>query len=84
MMVPRVYGLLDLAEVIVAPAYDQARAILDSMGQDLGAFVPTASHRQAVKLTIPRDKADPKVNFYVDISKLSHKFKLLRRIVLYV
>ena len=49
MMVPRVYGLLSLAEVIVGPAYDQARAILDSMGDDLGAFVPTGSHQQAVE-----------------------------------
>ena len=49
MMVPRVYGLLSLGEVIVGPAYDQARAILDSMGDDLGAFVLTGSHRQAVE-----------------------------------
>ncbi|CAA2100548.1 hypothetical protein MBUL_00727 [Methylobacterium bullatum] len=49
MMVPRVYGLLDLAGVIVGPAYDQARAIISSMGHDLGAFVPTASHRKAVE-----------------------------------
>ena len=48
MMAPRVYGLLSLSEIIVAPAYDQARAILASMGGDLGAFVSTGAHRQAV------------------------------------
>ena len=48
MMAPRVYGLMSLPEIIVGPAYEQARAILSSMGNDLGAFVPTASHRDAV------------------------------------
>ena len=49
MMVPRLYGLLGLDELITGPAYEQARAILDGMGHDLASFVPTASHRAAVK-----------------------------------
>ena len=48
MMVPRLYGLLGLEELITGPAYEQARAILGSMGHDLASFVPTASHRAAV------------------------------------
>ena len=49
MMAPRLYGLVGLGELITGPAYDQARAILGSMGHDLASFVPTSSQRAAVE-----------------------------------
>ena len=48
MMVPRVYGIGDLSQILDDRAYTQARFILSAMGDDLG-FVPTAAHRQAVE-----------------------------------
>jgi hypothetical protein len=49
MMVPRLYGLGDLSQIIDARAYLQARYILSAMGDDLAAFVTTAAHRQSVE-----------------------------------
>lgn len=49
MMVPRLYGLGDLSQIIDERAYTQARFILSSMGDDLAAFVTTAAHRQSVE-----------------------------------
>lgn len=48
MLVPRVYGIGDLAHIITGHGYKQARAILDSMGSDLSCFVPTDAYRAAV------------------------------------
>jgi hypothetical protein len=48
MMVPRVYGIGDLSQILDERAYTQARYILSAMGDDLRCFVPTAAHRQAV------------------------------------
>src|SRR5258705_7910959 len=48
MLVPRIYGIGDLSQIIAAHAYAQARAILAEMGEDLGCFVPTGSYRAAV------------------------------------
>jgi hypothetical protein len=48
MMVPRVYGIGDLSQILDDRAYIQARYILSAMGDDLRCFVPTAAHRQAV------------------------------------
>jgi hypothetical protein len=49
MLVPRVYGIGDLSQIITGHGYKQANAILDSMGSDLGCFVPTDAYRQALK-----------------------------------
>ena len=49
MLVPRVYGIGDLSHIITGHAYDQAKAILDTMGSDLSCFVPTEAYRQAVE-----------------------------------
>jgi hypothetical protein len=48
MMVPRVYGIGDLSQILDDRAYVQAQYILSAMGDDLRCFVPTAAHRQAV------------------------------------
>lgn len=48
MLVPRVYGIGDLSQIITGHGYNQARAILDSMGSDLSCFVPTDAYRSAV------------------------------------
>jgi|GEM_PF-193397 len=48
MLVPRVYGLGDLTEIVDERAYRQARAILKSLGKRLETFVPTnAADRSA-------------------------------------
>jgi len=49
MMVPRLYGLGDLSQIIDERAYLQARYILSAMGDDLACFVTTAAHRQSVE-----------------------------------
>lgn len=49
MLVPRVYGLGDLTQIINAQAYNQAAALLESLKYDLKTFVPTVSYRQAAK-----------------------------------
>jgi hypothetical protein len=49
MMVPRLYGLGDLSQIIDERAYAQARRILSSMGDDLACFVTTRAHRQSVQ-----------------------------------
>lgn len=49
MMVPRLYGLGDLSQIIDERAYVQARWILSAMGDDLSAFVTTSAHRQSVE-----------------------------------
>ena len=41
MMVPRVYGLVDLSQIIDERAYLQAQYILSAMGDDLRCFVTT-------------------------------------------
>lgn len=49
MMVPRLYGLGDLSQIIDERAYLQARYILSAMGDDLAAFVTTDAHRKSVR-----------------------------------
>lgn len=48
MLIPRVYGIGDLSHIITGHGYKQAKAVLDSMGSDLGCFVPTDAYRQAL------------------------------------
>lgn len=48
-MVPRVYGLGDLSEILDERAYSQSRALLSALGDDLACFVVTDAHRQSVE-----------------------------------
>ena len=48
MLVPRVYGLGDLSQILDDRAYDQAKAILESMREDLAKVVVTDAYRRAV------------------------------------
>jgi energy-coupling factor transporter ATP-binding protein EcfA2 len=48
MLVPRLYGLGDLSQILDERAYTQARAILESMREDLAKVVVTATYRKAV------------------------------------
>ena len=47
--VPRMYGLGDLSQILDERAYAQARAVLDSMREDLAKVVITASYAKAVE-----------------------------------
>jgi hypothetical protein len=49
MHVPRMYGLGDLSQILDERAYAQARAVLDSMREDLAKVVITASYAKAVE-----------------------------------
>jgi energy-coupling factor transporter ATP-binding protein EcfA2 len=49
MLVPRVYGLGDLSQILDERAYVQARAILESMREDLAKVVVTDAYRRAVE-----------------------------------
>jgi hypothetical protein len=49
MHVPRMYGLGDLNQVLDERAYAQARAVLESMREDLAKVVITASYGKAVE-----------------------------------
>ncbi|MFI6429673.1 restriction endonuclease [Rhodococcus oryzae] len=46
--VPRIYGLGDLSSILDERNYDQARILLEFLGNDLGTFVPTNSYHQSV------------------------------------
>jgi hypothetical protein len=48
MLVPRLYGLGDLSQIIDERAYAQARAVLESLREDLAKVVITDSYRKAV------------------------------------
>lgn len=48
MLVPRVYGLGDLTQILDERAYLQARTILESMREDLAKVVVTDAYRKAV------------------------------------
>ena len=47
MSVPRVYGLGDLSQILDERAYSQARAILETMNEDLAKVVVTDAYRRA-------------------------------------
>ncbi|MGP1665815.1 MAG: restriction endonuclease, partial [Rhodanobacter sp.] len=47
MLVPRVYGLGDLTQILDERAYSQARAVLDSLREELSKVVITESYRRA-------------------------------------
>jgi hypothetical protein len=48
MLVPRLYGIGDLSNILDERAYEQARMILSSMGDTLKKLVVTDAHRQSV------------------------------------
>ena len=48
MLVPRLYGLGDLSQILDDRAYAQARAVLESLREDLAKVVITDSYRKAV------------------------------------
>lgn len=45
-LVPRLYGLGDLTQIVTHQAYRQAREVLDSLIPDLACFVPTEAYRK--------------------------------------
>jgi len=47
MMVPRLYGLGDLSQILDTRAYKQSQEILSSLGNELNKFVITESYRRA-------------------------------------
>ncbi len=47
MLVPRVYGLGDLSEILDDRAYTQAEAILETMREDIGKVVVTDAYQRA-------------------------------------
>jgi hypothetical protein len=49
MLVPRVYGLGDLSQILDGRAYIQARTILESMREDLAKVVVTDAYRKAIE-----------------------------------
>src|SRR5690606_24934180 len=49
MHVPRMYGLGDLSQILDERAYEQARAVLESMREDLAKVVVTASYGRAAE-----------------------------------
>ncbi len=52
MLVPRVYGLGDLSQILDERAYIQAEEILSSMRQDLAKFVLTNPHRRSAEALV--------------------------------
>ena len=48
-LVPRVYGLGDLSEILDERAYLQAKTLFASLEEELRNFVPTAAFRKAVR-----------------------------------
>lgn len=48
MLVPRIYGLGDLSQILDQRAYAQARSVLESLREDLAKVVVTDSYRKAV------------------------------------
>lgn len=49
MLVPRVYGLGDLSQILDERAYSQARAILESLREDLAKVVVTDAYQKAAE-----------------------------------
>lgn len=50
MLVPRVYGLGDLSQILDERSYAQARALLDSLQDDLSKVVLTGTYYRAAKM----------------------------------
>ncbi len=52
MLVPRVYGLGDLTQILDERAYAQATEILSALGDDLAKFVITDAYRNSARALI--------------------------------
>jgi len=52
MLVPRVYGLGDLSQILDERACDQAKEILSALGDDLAKFVITEAYQQSAKALV--------------------------------
>lgn len=52
MLVPRVYGLGDLSQILDERAYAQAAEILSALGDDLGKFVITDAYQKSAKALV--------------------------------
>lgn len=52
MLVPRIYGLGDLSQVLDQRAYSQAQDILTSLGDDLKKFVITDAYQRSAKALV--------------------------------
>ncbi len=52
MLVPRVYGLGDLSQILDERAYDQAKEILSALGDDLAKFVITDAYQRSAKALV--------------------------------
>ena len=48
-MVPRLFGLGDLSQIITHQAYQQCRAMFDSIMPDLNCYVPTSRYRDCAR-----------------------------------
>jgi hypothetical protein len=55
MMVPRVYGLGDLSQILDERAYEQAKALLSSLKDDLAKVVLTGAYRRAAWKNLGRN-----------------------------
>jgi hypothetical protein len=55
MLVPRLYGLGDLGQILDERAYDQALEILSSLGDDMNKFVMTDAYRAAVRAIVEHE-----------------------------
>ncbi|HEY1422452.1 MAG TPA: hypothetical protein VGF20_03295 [Candidatus Acidoferrum sp.] len=54
MLVPRIYGLGDLSQILDERGYAQATEILSSLGEDLGTFVITSAYKKSVKALVEK------------------------------
>ena len=52
MLVPRIYGLGDLSQILDERAYAQAKEILSALGDDLAKFVITDAYRKSAKALV--------------------------------
>ncbi|MBA6232428.1 MULTISPECIES: nSTAND3 domain-containing NTPase [unclassified Colwellia] len=52
MLVPRIYGLGDLSQILDERAGEQAKAILDSLGDDISKFVLTGAFKKSTKALV--------------------------------
>jgi len=52
MLVPRVYGLGDLSQILDQRAYDQATEMLSSLGDDLAKFVITEAYQRSARALV--------------------------------
>ncbi|MCY3803999.1 MAG: hypothetical protein OXG06_06325 [Gammaproteobacteria bacterium] len=52
MLVPRVYGLGDLSQILDERAYSQAQEILSALGDDLAKFIITDAYKKSAKALV--------------------------------